>query len=135
MADQVLLRNEKITVSFDPTRSVVTMRRTAVDLPRDRDGLRAFYREVVAALDLTDRPNCDLIADGRAAVGRNDDVFESVQSEFTEGLFGGFRSVVGVVATTAGMLQVNRYDNDVSRSTTPVFGSTEAAHEYLSQRH
>ncbi len=134
MARRDLLSNELISVWVETAEHVVTMERTAKDLPRDRDALRAFYREVVEALSRVDRPDFDLIADGRAAVGRNDETFEAVQAEFLQGLFGGFRTVVGVVRTTAGMLQVHRYDTTGSRGTTPVFTSPEAAHAYLAER-
>jgi len=51
----------------------------------------------------------DLLVDARRAPGRNDELFERVQAEYRERLFGGFRRVAVVMASVAGRLQVERY--------------------------
>lgn len=123
-----------VLVQADERRGVISMVRTASDLPREREALRGFYRELVEALDMVDRERFTLVVDGRAAVGRNDEVFESVQAEFTESLFGGFRQVLAVLGTTAGKLQVNRYDHKADRARTLTFGTPEQAYQYIRER-
>ncbi len=128
------MATDDVLVQADETRGVITMVRTASDLPREPVALRAFYRELVEALDMVDRASFTLVVDGRAAIGRNDEVFESVQAEFTESLFGGFRQVLAVLGTTAGKLQVNRYDHKADRERTLTFGTPEQAYQYIRER-
>ncbi len=103
------------------------MVRSGLQLPRERDELRAFYAELVRAFDKLDRSQLALIVDGRAAVGRNDEVFESVQAEYAEQLFGGYRKVIALVATTVGRMQVDRYSASRDRAAPEVFSDIDEA--------
>lgn len=123
-----------VLIQADENRGVVSLVRTSSELPREREALRDFYRELVEALDLIDRARYTLVVDGRAPVGRNDEVFESVQAEFTKSLFGGFRQVLAVLGTTAGKLQVSRYDHRADRSRTLIFETPEHAYQYIRER-
>lgn len=133
MVAEVLLDNPHVHIECDLGECIVTMVRTETELPRERDGLVAFYREVVAALDPLPRAELIFIVDGRAAVGRNDEVFEQAQATYAPLMFGGFQEVIGVVKTTVGRMQVARYDND-RKTSTPVFGSVEEARAFVLQR-
>ena len=128
-----LLTTPMVSLECDTGVRAVTLTRTRAELPRDEDGLRGFYRQVVAALDGLDRPRFTLIVDGRAAVGRNDETFERIQAEFRDALFGGFRQVFAIMASVAGQLQVGRYDSAASRQRTLMFRSTEEAYAHLQQ--
>jgi hypothetical protein len=131
MVANVLLATGHILLERDDDAWVITMTRTSAELPRDRPGLEAFYDRVVAALDSIDRSRYALVVDGRAAVGRNDEVFEAVQAAFSARLFGGFRQLVAVVSTTVGRMQVARYDAE--RAPTPLFTTVEEAHAYVAR--
>ena len=127
----ILLNTREVSVECDTALFAVTLTRTRAELPRDEDGLRAFFAELVAALEGLDRPRFTLIIDGRAAVGRNDEAFEKIQREYRVSLFGGFRQVFAIMASVAGQLQLNRYDADASRQRTLTFRSTEEAYAHL----
>ena len=130
---RVLLANEYISVDCDAEARVVTLTRTAADLPRESADIRQVYREVVDALEGIERKHYAIIADGRAATGRNDAAFESVHEEFLGQIFGGFRHVATVVGTMAGRLQVGRYNADPRDKRISLFATPEEARAYLAE--
>jgi len=71
--------------------------------------LEAVFADFANALDRLDRPRYALVADIRAAPGRNDPVFEPVMQRLAPRWFGGFRKVGVLVKNTVGMLQSQRY--------------------------
>jgi hypothetical protein len=71
--------------------------------------LEAVFTEFANALDRLDRARYALVADIRAAPGRNDPVFEPVMQRLAPRWFAGFRKVGVLVKNTVGMLQGQRY--------------------------
>ncbi|MBV1858363.1 MAG: hypothetical protein KUG77_08115 [Nannocystaceae bacterium] len=131
MPVRVLIDTPAIFVeSYDEAR-VVTMVRSRVELPRARPGLRAFYEDLLHAFDGLDRARYALIVDGRASVGRNDDVFEAVQAEYAERLFGGYRKVLALVSSTVGRMQVARYNASRDRGPAEVFSDLAEAFAHV----
>ncbi len=128
---RVLLDIPPIVVKADDDARVVTMVRSRVELPRNRPGLRAFYAQLAGAFEGLDRERYALIVDGRAAVGRNDEVFESVQAEYAERLFGGYRKVLALVSTTVGRMQISRYTASRDRAETEIFSDIDEAFAYV----
>lgn len=131
MSVRVLLETPLIVVKCDDEARVVTMVRTRAQLPLDVAGLRAFYTELVQAFDTIDRPLYALIVDGRAAVGRNDEAFESAQAEYAARLFGGYRKVLALVSTTVGRMQIARYSASRDRDNAEVFSDIDEAFAYV----
>jgi len=131
---RVLLDTPEIAVKCDDDAKVITMVRSRVELPREYAGLRAFYRELVGSFDGIDRPRYALIVDGRAPVGRNDEVFEAVQTEFAEQLFGDYRKVLALVTSTVGKLQIGRYNASRDMDATEVFFDIDEAFAYVADR-
>ncbi|MGH1346370.1 MAG: hypothetical protein ACRBN8_32685 [Nannocystales bacterium] len=130
MSIRILLQTPAVAVRAHDDIGVVTMVRTQVELPRDRPGLEKFFAELIHAFDGLDRSRFALLVDGRAAVGRNDATFEAVQSECMGSLFGGYRKLVAVVATTAGRLQLARYTSSAGGVDTEVFADLDDAFAY-----
>lgn len=128
---RVLLDIPPIVVKADDDARVVTMVRSRVELPRNRPELRAFYAQLAGAFEGLDRERYALIVDGRAAVGRNDEVFESVQAEYAERLFGGYRKVLALVSTTVGRMQISRYSASRDRAETEIFSDIDEAFAYV----
>lgn len=128
---RVLLDTPAIVVKADDDARVVTMVRTRVELPREQSELRAFYAELVEAFDGLERERYALIVDGRAPVGRNDEAFEAVQAEFAERLFSGYRTVLALVSTTVGRLQVARYGASRGRRQAEVFSDIDEAFAHV----
>jgi len=71
--------------------------------------LEAIFADFANALDRLDRARYALVADIRAAPGRNDPLFESVMQRLSPRWLGGFRKVGVLVKSTAGLLQAQRY--------------------------
>lgn len=131
MSIRPLLETPLIVVECDDEARVVTMVRTRAQLPLELAGLRAFYSELVHAFDTIDRSLYALIVDGRAAVGRNDEAFESAQAEYAERLFGGYRKVLALVSTTVGRMQIAGYSASRDRETAEVFSEIDEAFAYV----
>jgi hypothetical protein len=110
MTWQVLLDTDLVLLRLNPRERTVVMSRTAEDLPRDTDGLRAFFQTLVDAIADVDRPSHTFVIDSRETVGRNDEAFETVKREFEHLLLGGFQQVSVKVKTEIGRLQVQRYN-------------------------
>lgn len=110
MAWRVLLDTELVLLRLDPVERTVVMTRTAEDLPRGLDDLRAFFQTLVDAIVDVDRPSHTFVIDSRETVGRNDEAFETVKREFEHALLGGFDQVSVKVKTEIGRLQVQRYN-------------------------
>jgi len=71
--------------------------------------LEVVFADFANALDRLDRARYALVADIRAAPGRNDPLFEPVMQRLGPRWFVGFRKVGVLVKSTVGMLQAQRY--------------------------
>lgn len=127
MAQSVLLDTELVLLEHDPAERTVTMTRTEIELPRDLDALRAFFRSLVDAIGDIDRPSHVFVIDSRDARGRNDDAFETCKREFEDALLGGFAKVSVVLGTEVGKLQVRRYNEVLHTKPMQVVDSVDAA--------
>lgn len=128
---RVLLDCPAMVIRCDDDAQVVTMVRSRLELPREHGALRQLYAEFIGALEGLDRPRYALIVDGRAAVGRNDEVFESVQAEFAQQLFGGYRVVLALVATTVGRMQIARYSASRNGGAPELFSDIDEAFAHV----
>lgn len=130
-----LLSNPYVRIWVDPgAPPIAWMVRTETALPSTEPRLRAFYEGVVAAMAELPRSEHGLLVDSRAAVGRNDDVFERVQAEYRFALFGGFAQVAVVLRTVAGRLQLARYGTGATAIEISMFDSTDDAAAFLRKR-
>lgn len=132
--DEVVFESIFVRLEFEAETSMLTMTRSREPLGTTEGELREFYDGLVGALEPFDRPSVDLLVDSRAALGRNDEAFERVQSEYRDALFGGFRSVACVLRTVAGQLQLNRYRAEVRELRVAMFDQLEDAREHLAER-
>ena len=69
--------------------------------------------------------------DSRLAPGRNDVLFERIQTEFRERLFGSFRRTAVVVKSEVGRLQVARYGSEDPGIRLALFASIDDAIAFL----
>ncbi|WNG42447.1 hypothetical protein F0U61_42960 [Archangium violaceum] len=67
------------------------------------------FTELGEALDRLDRQRYVILADVRAAPGRNDPDFEAALLRMRPRWLGGFRKVGVLVQTTVGVMQIQRY--------------------------
>ncbi|WP_239014496.1 hypothetical protein [Archangium violaceum] len=90
------------------------------------------FMELGEALDRLDRARYVIIADMRAAPGRNDPEFEAGILRMRPRWLGGFRKVGVLVQTTVGMMQIQRYarHDGIKRLVTT---DEEEIHRYFSQ--
>ncbi|MFK7991271.1 MAG: hypothetical protein AB8I08_34970 [Sandaracinaceae bacterium] len=105
-----LLEDAHVTVRFVAPDALL-LARTARSLPSPELEMRDVYERLVGVLPQA-RAQVDFIVDTRKAPGRNDAVFEKLQSEFHDRLFGGFRQVIALVKTATGHLQLDRYEHE-----------------------
>jgi hypothetical protein len=82
--------------------------------------LEADFEALIKALDDLGRARYALIADIRAAPGRNDPQFEAALQRIRPRWMGGFRKVGVLVQSAVGMLQIKRYtkQDDIKRLVT-----------------
>ncbi|MEM6290510.1 MAG: hypothetical protein AAGA54_04565 [Myxococcota bacterium] len=133
MQEIPLLDNGFVHVARLPEHHVVLLVRTAAELPRDEEGLRTYFEQVIESMRLVHKPSHDIVIDGRNAVGRNDELFESLQLEYMPQLFGEFRRIAGVVNTIVGRMQVSRYNLKSKEVQSTLFGTTEDALAWLAE--
>ena len=128
-----LLENGFIRITRLPERGVVLLVRSSAELPRDEEGLRAYFEQVIESMRLVHKPSHDIMIDGRKAVGRNDELFESLQLEYLPQLFADFRRVAGVVNTLVGRMQVSRYNLKNKEVQSTLFSTSEDALAWLAE--
>lgn len=103
-----VFRNDYFTVLVDEPQRIVYSVRSG--RPFDSiEQLDARFQELCRVLDTFDRPRYALLADVRAAPGRNDLAFEEVMKPIRPRWMGGFRRVGVFVQSVVGALQVKRY--------------------------
>lgn len=103
-----VFRNEHFTVFVDERLRLVRSIRSDKPFSSIAEFERSFL-ELGEALDRLDRQRYAILADLRAAPGRNDSEFEAALSRVRSRWLGGFRKVGVLVQTTVGMMQIQRY--------------------------
>ena len=103
-----VFRNDYFTVLVDERMGIV--RTTRSDKPfASMQELEAAFAGLIQALDDLGRARYALLADIRAAPGRNDPEFEAALQRVRLRWIGGFRRVGVLVQSAVGLLQVKRY--------------------------
>ena len=127
---QTLHQDEYFSVTLDPAKRLVRVRRTAAPFP----DLAAVER-VLVVMDRLIREgsfgdHC-LLVDSREAVGRNDEEFEQVMGRFRQQLFGAFERAAMLVQTVVGRLQADRMAREHGGPPLAVFQDEAQAEAYL----
>jgi hypothetical protein len=104
---QELYRDPYVTVFFDEPAGLFRLVRSAALYP-DIEALQHSYAEVCRAFDRAGRVRRSLLADMRAATGRNDPSFEQAMLQIRPRLLNGFQRIGVLVATAIGVMQVRR---------------------------
>jgi hypothetical protein len=103
-----VFQNTHFTVLVDERRGLVSTIRN--DKPFDSiEEVEVVFAGLIDALDRLGRERYALLADIRAAPGRNDPQFETAIQRVRPRWIGGFRKVGVLVKSAVGMLQVQRY--------------------------
>ncbi|WP_375771141.1 hypothetical protein NR798_09635 [Archangium gephyra] len=103
-----VFRNDYFTVLVDERLGIVRTNRN--DKPfASMQELEAAFAGLIQALDDLGRARYALLADIRAAPGRNDPEFEAALQRVRLRWIGGFRKVGVLVQSAVGLLQVKRY--------------------------
>jgi hypothetical protein len=103
-----IFQNTHFSILVNERMSVVVTRRGEKPFTSVEE-LEAIFADFANALDRLDRARYALVADIRAAPGRNDPLFEPVMQRLSPRWLGGFRKVGVLVKSTAGLLQAQRY--------------------------
>jgi hypothetical protein len=114
-----IFQDAYFTILVDERMGIV--RTTRSDKPfASMQELEACFEGLIKALDDLGRARYALLADIRAAPGRNDPQFEAVLQRVRLRWIGGFRKVAVLVQSAVGLLQVKRYarQDDVKRLVT-----------------
>ncbi|WP_395832372.1 hypothetical protein [Archangium violaceum] len=101
-------RNEHFSVYVDERMRLVRTVRSDKPFASLTEFERVFT-ELGEALDRLDRQRYVILADVRAAPGRNDPDFEAALLRMRPRWLGGFRKVGVLVQTTVGVMQIQRY--------------------------
>jgi hypothetical protein len=105
---QQVFQNEYFTVLVDERMGVVRTVRN--DKPFASIGeLDGVFAQLGDALDALGRARYGLLADLRAAPGRNDPQFEAAMLRLRPRWVGGFRKVGVLVRSTVGLMQIQRH--------------------------
>jgi hypothetical protein len=103
-----VFQNAHFTVLVDERMGLVRTVRN--DKPfASMEELEVTFAELSGALDRQGRVRYVLLADIRAAPGRNDPLFEAAIQRLVPRWIGGFRRVGVLVKSTVGVLQIQRY--------------------------
>jgi len=104
----MVFRNDHFTVLVDERMRIVRTTRRYKPFTSLEEVERAF-KELAAALDRLGRERYALLADIRAAPGRNDPQFEAALQRLRPTWISGFRKVGVLVRSSVGLLQIQRY--------------------------
>lgn len=126
-----LFRDDYFTVLVDERRGIVRTIRGDKPFASMRE-LEVSFEGLIKALDDLGRARYALLADIRAAPGRNDPQFEEALQRVRLRWLRGFRKVGVLVQSAVGLLQVKRYarQDDVKRLVT---NDEDELLEYLTQ--
>ena len=103
-----VFQNTHFTVLVEERRGLVRTLRN--DKPfASIEEVEVVFTGLIDALDRLDRARYALLADIRAAPGRNDPQFEAAIQRLVPRWIGGFRKVGVLVKSAVGMLQIQRY--------------------------
>ena len=103
-----IFRDEYFTVLVDERQAIVRTIRTGKPFASIRD-VEVSFEGLIKALDDLGRARYALLADIRAAPGRNDPQFEEALQRVRLKWISGFRKVGVLVQSAVGLLQVKRY--------------------------
>jgi hypothetical protein len=103
-----VLRNAHFVVRVDEQRGLIHTLRTSTPFASIQE-VEAAFAELSAVLDGLGRARYALLADIRAAPGRNDPQFEAALQRLRPTWIAGFRKVGVLVQSAVGKLQISRY--------------------------
>ncbi|AKJ00994.1 hypothetical protein ATI61_112253 [Archangium gephyra] len=103
-----IFRDEYFTILVDERQAIVQTIRTGKPFASMRD-VEVSFAGLIKALDDLGRARYALLADIRAAPGRNDPQFEEALQRVRLKWISGFRKVGVFVQSAVGVLQVKRY--------------------------
>ncbi len=103
-----IFRDEYFTLLVDERQAIVRTIRTGKPFASMRD-VEVSFEGLIKALDDLGRARYALLADIRAAPGRNDPQFEEALQRVRLKWISGFRKVGVLVQSAVGLLQVKRY--------------------------
>ena len=103
-----IFRDEYFTLLVDERQAIVRTIRTGKPFASIRD-VEVSFEGLIKALDDLGRARYALLADIRAAPGRNDPQFEEALQRVRLKWISGFRKVGVLVQSAVGLLQVKRY--------------------------
>lgn len=118
------------TVTLDPARRLVRVKRSATPFPDVPTAERTFERmgRLIDERRLADHA---LLVDSRDAIGRNDADFENMTGRFRARLFGSFARTAMLVRTVVGRMQADRMRREQGGPAVEVFFDEAEAERYL----
>ncbi len=127
---ETLHHDPYFTVTLDPAKRLVRVRRSAESFPDVRTAERCFERmgELVEQRSLVGHR---LLVDTRDAIGRNDPEFEAMTGRFRARLFRSFERSAMLVRTAVGKMQVSRLAREQGGVGSEVFQDEAEAERYL----
>lgn len=128
----VLLRNEYMTVTVEPERSLVRTTRSEIAFPSPEEFIRA-HTEALQIYESLVRERLGHLVDIRRVPMNNDPAFEAATKRIRGVLVQEFAGVAIVVRTAVGALQVNRLVRETHSDRVAVFHDEEAALAYLAE--
>jgi hypothetical protein len=128
----VSYRSEHIAITLDHERRLVRFTRSAAPFTSAEDARTEFVKAMSLIGD-AERPRLRLLADMRAAPGRNDAAFERAVGSLSERLFGGYARAAFLVRTAVGSLQIQRVAREHHASAPRVFTDEAEALRYLDE--
>lgn len=113
--------------------SVILMERSECSLGNSEPEIRGFFEGLCDVFDKLQTDRLDLLVDARRGPGRNDQLFEQLQSEYRSRIFDRFRRTAVVIKTYAGKLQVARYETQDTKLRFALFESLSEALAHLEE--
>jgi hypothetical protein len=128
----VSYRSEYVAITLDHQRRLVRLTRSAAPFTSAEQASTEFVRAASSVGD-AERPRLRLLADMRAAPGRNDEAFERAVGPLSDRLFGGYARAAFLVRTAVGALQIQRVAREQHTSAPRVFTDEAEALRYLDE--
>jgi hypothetical protein len=108
---RVLLDNELFRCVLDDPPGVARYTRTRVPWPSP-DAMREAFKQLAGIPHEAVPPGTPLLLDVRAAIGRNDETYESVFAQYRAQMLGRYGRIAILVATPVGALQISRLQRE-----------------------